>query len=185
VPGAAGKASAISKINWENEMNRLQKKSKWMRSLKMTVLLGLAALGGTAQLALGQETVQGEFKLSVEAQLGKTVLSAGEYKFSVQPLGIIRSVGSIHVGKTPVLVVVRAMTKGGPVASVMAMASSPDTVNPKALDIRQEGTAMMIRSMCLEKLGLVLQFNENRTKNAMLARGQELPQGGTLVKGSD
>ena len=166
-------------------MNRLQKKSNWMRSLEMTVFLGLAALGGTAQLALGQETVQGEFKLSVEAQLGKTVLSAGEYKFSVQPLGIIRSVGSIQVGNSQVLVVVSGMTNGGQVASLVAMASRPDTPNPRAQDILEVGTGMMIHSICLQKLGLVLEFNENKTKNAMLARGPELPQGGTSVKGSD
>jgi hypothetical protein len=68
----------------------------------------------------------------------------------------------------------------------VAMASrQADMPNPKALDIREDGTGMMIHSMCLEKLGLVFEFNENKTKNVMHARGPELPQGGASLKGSD
>jgi hypothetical protein len=44
---------------------------------------------------------------------------------------------------------------------------------------------MLIHSMCLEKFGLVLVFNENKSKNVMRARGPEPQQGGTSVKGSD
>ena len=166
-------------------MNRLQKGSLRMSSMGTVVLLGLVAFGGTAPLALGQDMVQGKFTLPIEARLGKTVLAAGEYKFSVEPLGTIRSVGSIQVGNSQVLVVVSGMTNGGQVASLVAMASRPDTPNPRAQDILEVGTGMMIHSICLQKLGLVLEFNENKTKNAMLARGLELPQGGTSVKGSD
>ena len=167
-------------------MNKLQKKPLRMCSVGTMVLLGLAALGGTAKPALGQEMVQGKFTLPFEARLGKTLLSAGEYKFSVAPLGNIRSVSSIQPGISHVLVVVSGMTKGGPVASVVAMASNQtDTESPNALDIRADGTGMMIHAMCLEKLGLVFKFNENKTRNVMHARGPELQQGGTSVKGSD
>jgi hypothetical protein len=167
-------------------MNRLQKKSLRMCSVGTMVLLGLAALGGTAKPALAQDMVQGKFTLPVEARLGKTLLPAGEYKFSVVPLGIIRSVSSIQPGITHVLVVVSGMTKGGQVAGVVAMASNQtDTPNPKGLDIRDDGSGMMIHSMYLEKLGLVFEFSGNNTKSVMRARGPELPQGGTSLKGSD
>lgn len=167
-------------------MNSLQKKSLRMCSVGTMVLLGLAALGGTPKPALAQEMVQGKFTLPVEARLGKTVLPAGEYKFSVVPLGNIRLADSIRVVSSYVQVVVRGTAKGGQFASVVAMASrQADTPNPKALDIRADGTGMMIHSMCLEKLGLVFEFNDNKTKNVMHARGPELPQGGTSVKGSD
>ena len=167
-------------------MNRLQEKSLRMRSVGTIVLLGLAALGGTAKPALGQDMLQGKFTLPVEARLGKTLLSAGEYKFSVVPLGNIRLADSIQVVSSYVQVVVRGTAKGGQFASVVAMASrQADTPNPKALDIRADGTGMMIHSMCLEKLGLVFEFHDNKTKNVMHARGPELPQGGASVKGSD
>lgn len=166
--------------------NRLGKKSQRMRWVGTMVLLGLAALGGTAIPALGQEMVLGKFTLPVEARLGKTVLPAGEYKFSVVTLGNIRLVSSIQAASSHVQVVVQSMAKGGPFASVVAMASrDADTPNPTALDIRADGDGMLIHSMCLEKLGLVLVFNGNKSKNVMRARGPEPQLGGTSVKGSD
>jgi len=168
------------------KMNTLQKKSLQMRLVGTMVLLVLAAFGGTAQPALGQDTVQGKFMLPVEARLGKTVLPAGKYKFSVVTLGNIRSVDSIQMAGSQVMVAVWSMTKGGPFASVVAMASrEANTANPKPLDIRADGNGRLIHSMCLEKLGLVVQFNENKTKSVMRARGPELQQGETSFKGSD
>ncbi len=169
------------------KMNRLQKKSLRMRSVGTMVLLGLAAFGGTAKPALGQDRVQGKFTLPVEARLGKTVLSEGEYKFSVVPMGNIRSVDSIQTGSSHVRVMVTGTAKGGAFANVVAMASrEADTPNPKGLDIRADGSGMMIHSICLEKLGVVLKFiDNNKTKNVMHARVPELQQGGTSGKGSD
>ena len=166
--------------------NRLGKKSQRMHWVGTIVLLGLAALGGTAIPALGQEMVLGKFTLPVEARLGKTVLPAGEYKFSVVTLGNIRLVSSIQAASSHVQVVIQSMAKGGPFANVVAMASrDADTPNPTALDIRADGDGMLIHSMCLEKLGLVLVFNGNKSKNVMRARGPEPQQGGTSLKGSD
>jgi hypothetical protein len=168
-------------------MNRLHRKSLRKYFVGTMVLLGLAALGGTAKPAHGQDMVQGKFTLPVEARLGKTVLPAGEYKFSVVPLGNIRSLGSIQLASSHVEVVVTGTTKGGPFVSVVAMASrEADTPNPKGLDIREDGSGMMIHSMCLEKLGLVFKFiDNNKTKNVMHARVPELQRGGTSGKGSD
>ncbi len=166
--------------------NKLQKSSRRMCSVGTMLLLGLAALGGAAKPALGQEIVGGKFTLPVEARLGKTMLPAGEYKFSVVPLGIIRSVDSIQMGNSQVQVVVWSVTKGGPFANVVAIASrEADTPNPRELDIRADGSGMMIHSICLEKLGLVLKFSESKSKNVKRARGPEPQQGGTSVKGTN
>ena len=106
--------------------NRLGKKSQRMRWVGTIVLLGLAALGGTAIPALCQEMVQGKFTLPVEARLGNTVLPAGEYKFSVVPLGNIRLADSIQVVSSYVQVVVRGTAKraAGTDAGVMGRDAS-------------------------------------------------------------
>jgi hypothetical protein len=167
------------------KMRRLQNKSLRMCSVGTMFLLGLAAFGATAKPTLGQDTVQGKFTLPVEARLGKSVLSAGEYKFSVVPLGNIWSVDSIQAVNSHVLVVVWGSMKGGPVASLVATASKTGGMpNLKALDFQADGAGMMIHSMCLEKYGLVLEFNEYKNENEMRARGPELPQGRISVKGS-
>jgi hypothetical protein len=170
-------------------MNRLEKKSLRMCSVGTMVLLGLAALGGTAKPALGQDMVQGKFTLPMEARLGKTMLPAGQYKFSVVTMGNIRSVNSIQTASSYVEVIVTGMTKGAPFANVVAMASKEaDTSNPKGLDIREDGSGMTIHSICLEKLGLVLRFiDNNKTKNmnVMHAQGPAQPQEGTSLKGTD
>jgi hypothetical protein len=185
--GAAGRATApISKIEWRNEMNKLQNKSLRMWSVGTMFLLGLVAFGAIAKPALGQETVQGKFTLPVEARLGKTVLSAGEYKFSVVPLGNIWSVDSIQAVNSHVLVVVWASVKGGPVASLVATASKQaDILNPKMLEFRADGAGMTIHSISLEKNGLVLAFNEYKPENEMRARGPELSQGRSSAKGKE
>lgn len=166
--------------------NKVQKYSLRMCSLWTMALLALVALGGAAEPALGQQTIEGKFALPMEVRLGKALLPAGEYKFSVVTLGNIRSVDSIQMVGSQVLVAIWSTAKGGPFASVVAMASrGAETPNPRGLDIRADGTGMMIHSMCLEKLKLVLQFNENKTKNARQARGTSQPQEGTSIKGSD
>jgi hypothetical protein len=185
--GAAGRATApISKIEWRNEMNKLQKKSLRMCSVGTMFLLGLLAFGATSEPALGQETVQGKFTLPVEARLGKTVLSAGDYKFSVVPLGTLWSVDSIQAVNSHVLVVVWGSVKGGPITSLVATASKPaDILNPKMLDFRVDAAGVTIHSMCLEKNGLMLEFNQYKPENELRARGPELPQGHGSAKGKE
>jgi len=168
------------------KMDSLQKKLRRMRWLGTVALLGLAAFGGTAKPTHGQDIVHGKFTLPVEARVGNTMLPAWEYKFTVAPLGIIRSVDSIQIGNSQVQVMLWSVTKGGLFANLVAVASrEADTPNPKGLDIRADGSGMMIHSMYLEKLGLVLKFSESKSKNVMRARGPEPQQGGTSVKGTE
>jgi hypothetical protein len=151
----------------------------------MTALLGLAALAGSGPLALGQETVQGKLTLPVEARLGHTMLPPGEYKLNVAFLGTTLSVNSIQDVYTPVMVMVTPLTKGGPVASVLAMAYKPDLRNPKAMDIHPDGSGKMIHCIPLENLGLVLQIIDNKSVNTLRARGPEMTRGVTSAKASD
>jgi hypothetical protein len=84
--------------NRRKEMNTLLKRFGSKRSLGMVALLGLASLAGTGPLACGQETFQGKLTLPVEARLGNTVLSPGEYQLRVALVGTTLSVNSIQDG---------------------------------------------------------------------------------------
>jgi len=64
------------------------------------------------------------------------------------------------------------LTKGGPVASVLAMANKPDLRNSKAMDIQPEGCGKMIHSIPLENLGLVLQIIDNKSPTRCVSAGQ-------------
>jgi hypothetical protein len=171
--------------NRRKEMNTLLKRFGSKRSLGMVALLGLASLAGTGPLACGQETFQGKLTLPVEARLGNTVLSPGEYQLRVALVGTTLSVNSIQDVYTPVMVMVTPLTKGGPVASVLAMAYKPDLRNPKAMDIQPDGSGKMIHSIPLDDLGLVLQIINNKSANPLRARGPEMAQGVTSAKSSD
>jgi hypothetical protein len=166
-------------------MNTLLKRFGSKRSFRMMALLGLSAFAGTAPMAFGQETVQGKLSLPVEARLGNTVLPRGEYKLNVALVGTTLSVNSIKDVYTPVMVMVTPLTKGGPVASVLAMAFKPDLRNPKAMDIQPDGSGKMIHSIPLDNLGLVLQIIDNKSSNTLRARGPEMAQGVTSAKASD
>ena len=166
-------------------MNTLLKKFVSRRSLGRMTLLGLAALAGSGPLAFGQETVRGKLTLPVEARLGNTVLPPGEYKLNVALVGTTLSVSSIQDVYTPVMVMVTPLTKGRPVASVLAMAYKPDSRNPKAMDIQPDGSGNMIHSIPLDDLGLVLQIIDNKSANTLRARGPEMAQGVASAKASD
>ncbi len=165
-------------------MNTLLKRFGSQRSLGMLALLGLSALAGSGPVAIGQETVRGTLTLPVEARLGNTVLPSGEYKLNVALVGTTLSLSSIQDVYTPVMVMVTPLTKGGPVASVLAMAYKADLRNPKSMDIQPDGSGKMIHSIPLDNLGLVLQII-NKSANTLRARGPEMAQGVTSAKASD
>jgi len=149
-------------------MTTLQKVS--LRSLRTLAVLSLALIAGTGPLAFAQDTVQGKVSLLVEARLGNKVLPPGEYQLSVQLLGAKRSVDAIQYVDTPVAVLLISTTKGGPVASVLAMASRFNPRNPIANDIRPDGSGYKIHSMTLENTGVVLQIVEGSSKIVLHAR---------------
>jgi hypothetical protein len=81
-------------------------------------LFALILAGGVSSSTKAQELVKGTFTLGTEARFGGTLLPAGHYTVSVEPVTSIAASGS------RVLVFVRPETKSGPVASVFAMASA-------------------------------------------------------------
>jgi hypothetical protein len=164
-------------------MKTSHKISLRIRSIATMALLGLAALASTAPPAPAQDMVRGTFTLPVEARLGKTVLPAGDYKFTVESLGLTHSVASIQSGRSPVLVVVSGIAKGERIASVMAVASKSALLpNPHAPDIHADATGMTLHSMCLEKLDLVIEFYDEGAKGPLHARGPQLLPGAITAK---
>src|SRR5271167_4213874 len=151
-------------------MNALGMKSLSLRSMGTMLLLGLATLAGTGPLALGQDTVLGKLTLPVEARLGNTILPPGEYKLYIQVLGTTLSINSIQAVNSPVMVLVTSMTKGGPVASTLAMASRQNLRNPKAMNLLPDAAGTMLHSISLDNLGLVLQFVDSGAKDTLHAK---------------
>jgi hypothetical protein len=89
-------------------------------------------------------------------------------------VGTTLSVNSIQDVYTPVMVMVTPLTKGGPVASVLAMAYKADLRDPKSMDIQSDGSGRMIHSIPLDNLGLVLQIinNKSASSSALLIASQ-------------
>ena len=136
------------------------------------ILLGLVTLCGAASPLLGQETVAGKFTLTENARFGNKLLPAGAYKFSIEPMGILQSVNSIQGARRLVQVVVRSETKDGPVAVILAMASRPaHALDSSKLVLAPMNNGMVVRSMCLDRQGLVLDFDWSspKGKTQMLA----------------
>jgi hypothetical protein len=137
------------------------------------ILLGLVTLCGAASPLLGQETVAGKFTLTENARFGNKVLAAGAYTFSVEPVGLLQSVNAIQGARQPVVVIVRAATKAGPVAAIFAMASrSAHALDSSKLVLAPVNNEMAMHAMYLDQQGLVLDFDwlSPKDKTPMLAQ---------------
>lgn len=109
----------------------------------------MALVGGVK----AQELVKGAFTLNAEARFGSTVLPAGHYTVSIAPVTALSSSGS------RVLVFVRPDSKPGPVASILAMASTEACETPSGLTLVSESNGLVARSLCLDKQGLAIDFD--------------------------
>jgi hypothetical protein len=156
-------------------MKKLEKGSFPCFSFLKMLLLALVAVGGAASPVCAQSTIQGKFTLPFEARCGGTLLPAGEYKFSIQPLGTVKAVTSIESGRYVVLVTVGQAVGGRPVAQVTAMASHQDDYgNPSELVFLPSNNGMVVRSFHLTKMGLVVDINLSKAE--MHARAAEPSQ---------
>jgi hypothetical protein len=154
-------------------MTTLFGKSINYRKSALVALLGLAALSGAANPLLGQETVAGKFTLRETARFGKKSLPAGAYTFSIEPAGILQSVGSIQSARQVVEVIVRPETKAGPAVGIFAMATrSSEAPDSSKLVLAPVNNGMAIHAMYLDKQGLVLDFDwwTPKDKTQMLAQ---------------
>jgi hypothetical protein len=168
-------------------MTTLLSKSIYYRRIARMALLGLAALGGAASPLFGQDTVAGRFTLTENTRFGYRILPAGDYKFSIAPVGISQTVDSIRGGRQPVLVVVKPGTSSGPIIGVFAMASRSDhPMDSSKLILEPASDGMAMHTMYLDQQRLVLDFDwlSPKDKNSTLV-GATRPEPARASKATD
>jgi hypothetical protein len=150
----------------ELKMANLRRKSIYPTVFAKVLVWGALAVCGTATPALGQNAVAGTFTLNENARFGNTLLGAGQYKFSIEPIGNIQSIRSIQQGAGHLVLVVVRPEKSGPVASIFAMASpSGHAGEVNELVLGSEKTETLAQTMNLPKEGLVVDFNWSTPKS--------------------
>jgi hypothetical protein len=164
-------------------MNGLRKQYLRRSVFGVAVLSGLAALGAVSPRASAQ-SLKGEVTLPVEAKFGSTILPAGTYKFSVQPVGIAQAINFNLSGNNQVLVSMSGVTKGSPTASVIATALMPSLSNNKEPGITLEEGGNIFHSMYLENQGVLLKFHEYKPKNVTHAHTVENSGSASAAKGN-
>src|SRR5271154_149006 len=125
-------------------------------SIVKLFLFALLLAGGVTSSVNAQDLVRGTFILNAETRFGTTLLPAGHYTVSVEPLTTVTGPAS------RVLVFVRSDAKSGPVASLFAMASTEACDTPTGLTLASNGTSLAARSLCLSKQGLMIDFDLSR-----------------------
>jgi hypothetical protein len=148
---------AYSKKSEETKMKNLNSKSIYRKVLARALAWGALAFCATATPLLAQNAIGGNFTLNESARFGNTILTAGPYKFSIEPIGTIQSIRSIQQGAGHLVLVVLKPEKSGPVASMFAMASPSDharEANELVLESEKAGT--LAETLYLEKEGLMV-----------------------------
>ena len=125
-------------------------------SIVKLFLFALLLAGGVTSSANAQDLVRGTFTLNTETRFGTTLLPAGHYTVSVEPLTTVTGPAS------RVLVFFRPDAKAGPVASLFAIASAEACDTPSGLTLASDGTGLAARSLCLSKQGLMIDFDLSR-----------------------
>jgi hypothetical protein len=154
-------------------MANLSGKASYRTVLARMLAWGALVVCSSASPAFAQNTIAGNFTLKENARLGSTLLAAGPYKFSIEPVGTIRSIQSIEQGAGHLVLVVIKPEKSGPTASIFAMASSSDHVSEASgLILESERAGTLVQTMYLEKEGLAVDFrwSSPKTKDQVIAR---------------
>jgi hypothetical protein len=147
-------------------MANLNKRAICPGVLAKMLVGGALAVCSTAAPALAQNAVTGNFMLNENARFGNTLLVAGQYKFSIEPIGNIQSIRSIQQGAGHLVLVVLRPEKAGPVASIFAMASPSGRASAaNELVLGSEKTETLAQIMNLSKEGLVVDFNWSNPKS--------------------
>jgi hypothetical protein len=107
--------------------------------------------------ARAQEIVKGTFTLDEGTRFGTTLLPAGHYTMFIAPVTSLTAPGS------RVSVFIRPESKSGPVASVFALASQRACDAGSGLTLLSDGRGLVARSLCLEKQGLLVDFDSSRS----------------------
>jgi hypothetical protein len=150
---------AYSNDSEESEMANLGGKAVYQRALTRILAWGAFVVCASSSPAFAQNSIAGHFTLKENARFGGSVLAAGPYKFSIEPVGTIQSVRSIQGGASHLVLVVMRPEKSGPSASIFAMASPSDrTRNASELTLDAERAGTLVETMYLEKEGLLVDF---------------------------
>jgi hypothetical protein len=140
-------------------MANLGRKGIYQAVFARMLAWGALAVCATATPVLAQDSIAGHFTLSENARVGGTVLAAGQYTFSIEPIGAIQSIRAIQQGAGHLVLVVLKPEKSGPIASTFAMASATDhTRDASELIIHTEKTGTLVQTMYLQKEGLMVDF---------------------------
>ena len=149
------------------QIENLKKIAATARKIAVVTALGTIVLLGAVK---AQELVKGAFTLNAETGFGATILPAGHYTVSIAPVTAMTASGS------RVLVFVRPDSKPGPVASILALASSEACENPSGLTLVSESNGLVARSLCLGKQGLAIDFDMPRAGEAAKIKAAVAPQ---------
>jgi hypothetical protein len=133
-----------------------KKQASSSRTMTKLLLFSLILAAGFSSSTKAQELVKGTFTLGTEARFGGTLLPAGHYTVSVEP------VTSVSATSSRVLVFVRSENKSRPVASVFALASTEACDTPSGLTLLSDGTGLAARSLCFSKQGIMIAFDLSR-----------------------
>ena len=140
-------------------MAKFNSKSIYHAVLARIVASGALAVCATASPLLAQDMIGGKFTLNETARFGNEVLAAGQYKFSIESVGITQSISSIQQGSGHLVLVVMRPEKSGRAASVFAMASpSFHGGEGSELILEPEKAGTLAEAMYLEKSGLKIDF---------------------------
>ena len=148
------KSSNERLVKMKNE-TKATKISRFTRVLALAVI----AMFGIATLTPAQELVKATFTLTKDTRFGSTVLPAGRYTASVEPVSGMRTVGST------VAIVVRPEASSGRIVSVLATASREGCDG--GLTLQAEGAGFAAQTMCLDKQQLVLHFDLSHSGNLL------------------
>ena len=141
-------------------MAALNSKSIYHLIAARVLARGALAVCLTANPLVAQNIIGGNFTLNENTRFGSTILRAGQYNFSIEPIGTIQSMRTIQQGAGHLVLVVLKPAKSGPTASMFAMASPSDHAREASeLVLEPETTEPLARIMYLEKEGLMVDFH--------------------------
>ncbi len=137
----------------------LKNRSIYRKILAKILAWGALAICANASPLLAQNAIGGTFTLNESARFGSTILAAGPYKFSIEPIGTIQSIRTIQQGAGHLVLVVLKPEKSGPIASMFAMASPSDhSREASELVLESEKAGTLAETLYLEKEGLMVDF---------------------------
>lgn len=144
------------------------------KSLGKITLLALVGCLAAVSPAFAQGIV-GKFTLPFQVRWGTTLLQAGTYNYSIEPLGL-QSVTSIQAAPEPVLVMVRG-AEGGPATLLLAMASQRvEESDGSGLTFLLENGERTLRSLSVNNFGIVVRFKMPKGSGELSAKkARKLP----------